>query len=446
METIERTAVRPNTSVEEERSRELPGGPARREALESREGPAPRAAAPAAARASAGELPALVLGAGISALGALRCLGREGVATYYASCADDFVHNSRWARRIATPLPVFPTSEQLGTFLLRQPLARAVLVPCSDAMARAVAGLDARLAARFPSSVAPVDRLDTLVDKQRFARFAAAEGLPHPRTTLVRTRADLERLPDEDFVSAFLKPCDSQAFSARFQAKAFRIRSRADALARFAEVERAGLEVILQEYVPGPASQHYYVDAFVDGSGRTLARFARRRLRMDAPFANSSYLRSIPPDEARGALDLMDRVIAALAPVRGILSAEFKLDPRDGQFRVIEVNARAWKHVEFAATSGVNICKLAYDDALGVRNEPVTAYDGGAFCVDRYHDFRPCLELFRRDELSLDAWARTWLSAKGPVACLDDPLPALSAFGELLTGAVRRRLRSPHPR
>ncbi|HEU4533053.1 MAG TPA: hypothetical protein VFS00_03010, partial [Polyangiaceae bacterium] len=151
-------------------------------------------------------------------------------------------------------------------------------------------------------------------------------------------------------------------------------------------------------------------------------------------------LRSVPLGEAGGAVALMDRIVAALAPVRGILSAEFKLDPRDGQFRVIEVNARAWKHVEFAATSGVNICKLAYDDARGVRNEPVTAYDGGAFCVDRYHDFRPCLELFRRDELSLDAWARTWLSSKGPVGCLDDPLPSLSLFGELFADAVRRRV------
>jgi predicted ATP-grasp superfamily ATP-dependent carboligase len=414
--------------------------------LETRRAPARRGAAraagpPAAVAPGAGghQTPAIVLGDGPSALGALRCLGREGVPTYHAACGGDFARRSRWARPLAPPLAAFATPAELAAYLERLPFERAVLIPCSDALARAVAGLDARVAERFRASVAPAERLETFVDKRRFARFVEAAGLPHPRTIAVGARADLERLPDERFAAAFLKPCDSQAFSARFAAKAFRVRSRAEALAAFERAERAGLEVLLQEYVPGPPDGHYYVDAFVDGAGRTLARFARRRLRMDAPFANSSYLRSLPPDQARGAIAVMDRLVAALAPVRGILSAEFKLDPRDGEFRLIEVNARAWKHIEFAATSGVNICKLAYDDALGVRNEPVASYDGGAFCADRYHDLRPCLELYRRGELSLGGWARSWLAAKGPVASADDPLPALAYFGELVTGAARRR-------
>ncbi|MEI7894405.1 MAG: hypothetical protein WCI05_15020, partial [Myxococcales bacterium] len=390
--------------------------------------------------ASAQQPPALVLGGAISALGTMRCLGREGVRSYGAACEGDFVRRSRWARLIPVSFGAFPTSDELGRFLDSLPFERAVLMPCSDAFVRAVAGLDARRAERFPSSVRSVEHLETFVDKRRFSRFARAAGLPPPRTVEINCRADLERLPDDHFTSAILKPHDSQVFSAHFSVKAFRVHSRAEALAAYDKIEHAGLEVMLQEYIPGPPTLHHYVDAFVDRSGRTLTRFARRRLRMDAPFANSSYLRSIPAEEAQGAVDIMDRLIAALSPARGILSAEFKVDPRDGQYRIIEVNARGWKHVEFAATSGVNICKLAYDDALGIRNEPITSYDSAAFCVDRYHDLRPCLELYGRDELSFVEWARTWLSSKGPVVCLDDPLPALWCFGEIAVGAVQRRL------
>src|SRR5262249_8599734 len=159
-------------------------------------------------------------------------------------------------------------------------------------------------------------------------------------------------------------PRDSQSFSELFGCKAVPVCGRAQAIECFRRAHVAGQRVVLQEYVPGPASGHYYVDAFVDRNGRVLSHFARQRLRMHHAFANSSALWSIPHDEAHGAPEIIDRAIAALRP-RGIVSAEFKLDTRDNQLKIIEINARVWKHVDFASQCGVNIARLAYDDALG---------------------------------------------------------------------------------
>lgn len=389
---------------------------------------------------AAPKVPALVLGSGVTGLGVLRSLGRENIPVHYAADTRDFSHHSRFAQVVETGLSEFSSAAELGAALERIDFPRMVLIPCSDSWVRSVAGLDPRIAARFPSSIAPAEKLDLLADKLGFATLMQRHGIDHPRTTPIESRDDLASIPDAHFVDAFLKPRDSQAFSAAFQKKAFRVDSRADAHAILDRVEPTGLKVLLQEYIPGPPSNHYYVDTFVDRHGKTLARFARQRLRMDSDFSNSSYLRSIPLESAREACDLMDRIIDSLRPIRGMLSAEMKLDPRSGRLKIIEVNARAWKHVEFAATSGVNICKLAYEDALGIDSAPITSYLDDETCVDLYHDMACCWRLYKKREITIGEWVRSVWGAKGPIACADDPLPAVSRFGELAQGWVKRRI------
>ena len=62
---------------------------------------------------------------------------------------------------------------------------------------------------------------------------------------------------------------------------------------------------------------------------------------------------------------------SAQSSYRGIFSAEFKRDPRDGLFKLLEVNARPWWFVDFAVRCGVDVCRMAYDDALGREVPPL---------------------------------------------------------------------------
>src|SRR5262245_66102477 len=110
-------------------------------------------------RADAGEalqsVPVLVLGVGITALGAMRCLGRRGTPLYAAGSDDPLVTRSRWYR----PLPGGPlreaTPEALRARLEALSGDRMVLLPCTDAWVTAVSGLPSHLAARFPASISP---------------------------------------------------------------------------------------------------------------------------------------------------------------------------------------------------------------------------------------------------------------------------------------------------
>jgi predicted ATP-grasp superfamily ATP-dependent carboligase len=129
------------------------------------------------------------------------------------------------------------------------------------------------------------------------------------------------------------------------------------------------------------------------------------------------------------------------AGYRGMFSAEFKLDPRDGVFKLIEVNARAWWYVDFAARCGADVCRLAYADALAEPLEAQSAYAVGKRLVYPYYDFFGCSEMRQRGEVSLIPSMLSWLGAMQPVFQFEDPWPGLRALAGSMRSFVGKRLR-----
>lgn len=369
--------------------------------------------------------PVLLFGHGISAIGALRSLARSGVTVYPAIPDPDFVGRSRFRRALpeSTEEPVTPST--LANWLVGLSLPHAVLMPCADDWAMAVATLPPSLARRFPSSSPSADAIATCTNKWQFARVLATNALPHPQTVLLSSMDDLERLPNEAFVGRFLKPLDSLSFSTRHKVKAFLIDSKKDARDVMRRGEEEGVSdfpILLQEYVPGDPTNHYFVDGFIDRTGDIRALFARKRLRMFPPLlGNSTLMESVPVDEVAGAVDTLRRLFAVMR-YRGIFSAELKFDARDKRFKILEVNARPWWYVEFASRSGVNVCRMAYDDALRAPVETPPPYRPGRRCVYLVNDFK-AIQADRRGTMS---WVRSWIGADETVLALDDPWPGLT--------------------
>jgi predicted ATP-grasp superfamily ATP-dependent carboligase len=220
------------------------------------------------------------------------------------------------------------------------------------------------------------------------------------------------------------------------------VTSREDAAARVAELATQGIGVVIQEYVPGAASDHYFVDGFADRGSRVRSAFGRRRLRMyPLDFGNSTCMVSVPPSEVAEGVAGMERLIAHLG-YRGIFSAEFKRDARDGRLKLLEVNARPWWYVEFTGRCGVDVMAQYYDDALGRPVRDVTTYDEGRELVYPYYDYHAMRAAAAFGPARAAAWAARAMTAIQPVWALDDPLPALagvaSVVGRRLTRTGRR--------
>ncbi len=373
-------------------------------------------------------IPVIVLGSGITALGALRAFGRAGVPVYTYSQPGDMTRSSRFYRGV--PGEENLTESNLVSLLAKTTIDKAVLIPCSDQWTLAASELPSSYRERFPASLPTPETLKSFVDKGEFLDNLSASNVPHPYTVLVSSAADIAALPETAFTDLFLKPRDSQNFFARYRRKGFRVKTREEAESRLAELTAAGFQMVIQEYVPGDVNSHYFLDGFIDREGFPRAIFARRRLRIyPLDFGNSTYMESIPAAVLDTPARDLIRLLTAVS-YRGVFSAEFKQDSRDGVYRILEINARPWWYVDFAARCGVDVCRMAYDDAQSLPVSTVKEYKVGARCMYPYYDFHSLKE---QQKFRLGAWVMELAQSYQPVFCWDDPLPGISAAWELLS-------------
>ena len=385
-----------------------------------------------------GRVPAIVMGRGPTALGILRSLAQADIPAFVACPADDLVTRSRWYRPVPGTAWDGRPGEQALEALRAMPVERAVIIAGADDAALWLADLPSSdLGSRFAVSTSCRQVQELLQDKSAFARHLAHTGIPHPRTYPLQSLADVEAVPMDQLDRVFVKPVNSQKFSDVVGAKGVWIDSAAGLADAWARFHAQGFAVMAQEYVPGGAGEHFFVEGFRDARGGYPGLFARRRLRMSPPdFGNSSCSTSIPLVDVAQAVGHVRRLLDGLH-YRGIFSAEFKRDPRDGQIRILEVNTRAWTYVEFAARQGVNVCDMAWRDALGAFvPHAAEAYPTGRLCIDLHHDLA-CVRRGREARgASIVAIAAQWMHADLHVFRGDDPAPALHGLGALF----RKRL------
>jgi predicted ATP-grasp superfamily ATP-dependent carboligase len=193
-------------------------------------------------------------------------------------------------------------------------------------------------------------------------------------------------------------------------------------------MHEAGIGAVVQEYIPGPPDRHYFIDGFVDRFGRVRALLSRRRKRMyPADYGNSTFMETVALDTVSEAIESLKALFDDIA-YRGIFSAEFKHDPRDGHFRLLEVNVRPWWHVEFAALCGVNVCELSYLDALELPVPERFSFPIGTRHVLMPNDVFAYLRLRQNGGLAFRSWASDLWGASEAVFRWNDPLPALESF------------------
>jgi D-aspartate ligase len=384
------------------------------------------------------DVPALVLGAGPSALAVLRALGRSGVPVFAAGPETSLVHRSRWYR--PAPGDSVELRAGLAEYLRTSALSSAVLFGCTDHWAEILADLPPDLADRFPAVVAEPDVLSALTDKESFAAAARTAGVPTPRTHRVAGPEDLDALSDRELVGAFLKPADSQRFSQRFGVKGLAVRDRAHAAELLEPLAAEHFAMLLQEYIPGPPTGHVFVDGYVDRGGVMRACVGRRRLRMHpADFGNSTLSVTVPVEEVQDAVDCLRSLFHSLG-YRGLFDAEFMHDERDGLYKLIEVNARPWWQLGILAACGVDVVPMAYRDALGLPIRSIEEYRVGATWVHPLPDVRSWWAARGRGPGGFPL--RYWLSGANAVYSRDDPGPAVDELARALhlgSAAVRAR-------
>jgi predicted ATP-grasp superfamily ATP-dependent carboligase len=301
----------------------------------------------------------VVVGVGwVAGLAAIRSLGRAGLRVL---AVDNRPGALGFRSRYAEP-HVAPAREGADYVRFLAALGDGVVFPTHDDDLATIARYRERL--HFTCPFPGWDVLGAAQDKREQVAAAARTGVPVPHTA--------EEPTDEMGFPVLVKPAHAPEFRRRFGVKAFRCENRAELDAAF---ERANdFRPLVQEWIPGGDETLYTLGSYVAEDGRPLGLFSGRKLRQTPRSIGTARVA-----EAVWVDEVVDRGLALLRELGlwGISQVEFKRDPRDGKFKLIEVNPRLWEWHGLAASCGVDLPLIAYHDVTGGRVEPVRMRDEG---------------------------------------------------------------------
>jgi len=366
----------------------------------------------------------------INILGAVRSFGKENIPTVVLSSkrSKQLFSFSKYCITIVCPDPK-NNEKRYVSFLLN--LAenlrfKGVLFPTSDIDLHVLLKHKDVLKQYFNFSVAELNVVEKLLDKSNFYSVLENEGIPHPRTFFTNNIDVLPEIVKKISFPCIIKPAHSGYFRAEFHKKFFIANSKEEVIKYYHKCTGKNLKMVIQEIIPGEATDMYGFNAYYDHNFKPHGVFMYNRIREWPVFAgNGCYIQGVRLPELEEIITTLMKKIKYY----GIVDAEFKRDPRDGLFKLIEINPRIWLQNSFPTRCGCNLPHIAYMDTTEIKLEKVERIKDDIKWLDLYEDTLSAIRSITMGKLSFHELIKSYEGEKEhAIFSWDDPLPAFVSF------------------
>jgi len=381
---------------------------------------------------------AFVLGLCPNGLGAIRSLGRQGIPVVgldYKPDGPGFY--SRYANARLCPNPYLEPDKMCAYLMnLADTLnEKGVLFPTSDEFVLFVSRYRHKIRDRFLFALSSETAVESLLNKRWQYLKAEETGTPYPQTFYPESLDDIDRIKDEIEYPAIIKPCYTHLWKEKsFVTKGFIVNNESELTEKLELTFYHDVAVIIQSVVPGPVTNFYEVCSYLDMQHNPLCVFTKKKVRQyPCDMGVGSLMESVREDDlANSALKLFREI-----KYHGIGEVEFKRDPRNGQFKMIEINSRITLQNSLADYCGINLPLIQYQDLTGltpVFRGDYTENKKWLWAEIDYEAFR-CLN--NNGELSWFSWLQSLVQCRScAVFAYDDMRPFLNFLSKL----IRRKL------
>ena len=383
---------------------------------------------------------AVVVGGDHQGLGIVRSLGRHNVPVCIIDDEHSIARFSRYATHAIGVTDLRDERKTVETVLEighRLGLKDWVLYPTRDETVAAFSRYRSLLTEYFRVPTPDWDSIQWVWDKRNTYRLANELGIPAPQTWYPRTLAELDEIPSSFPLT--VKPAIKEHFFYATKAKAWRANNRTELRELFnrasAQVESG--EVMIQDLIPGDGQQQFAYCAFYK-NGQAIASMVVQRQRQHPPeFGRAStFVETIDLP----LLETLSRRFLEAINYYGLVEVEFKLDPRDGQYKILDVNGRTWGYHTLGLGAGVDFPYLLFADQLGMPVEPCRGRPGVKW-IRLITDVPTAI----REILGGRQDWRAYLQSLGQfnvesVFSAEDPFPGLAELALLPYAALKRGL------
>ncbi len=382
----------------------------------------------------------VIVGGAHGTLALARSLGVLNVPVYYLT------HDSPlpgWSRFVRETIRWAGPHDAGAIVFLRQMaekhgLKGCLLVPSGDGEVQLISQHREELSALYKIVLPDWAALQWLCEKPLLYKRAAELGVSIPRTYALTSDADIDAM--DVMFPVILKPNMGGGDTTIARAKVIRADDRQALKTAFADAsgEIGAGNVVVQELIPGGGeSQFSYAALWLNGE--PVAEFTARRARQYPVDFGYTSTRVEVVDNGQ-AIDAARKMLKS-AGHSGLVEVEFKLDGRDGELKLLDVNPRPWSWFGLCSAAGVDLgallWRVANDEQTG---QPVSARQGVSWSY-LVRDTVAAFTLARRGETRIgDYFAslgkiRSWASF-----ALNDPLPGLIDLPLTVLRVIKKRI------
>jgi len=379
---------------------------------------------------------AIVLGGNFVGLGIVRSLGARGIPVWVfdADRSKSIAQFSRYTTRFVE------TKEPIADVLLREGrqhrLDGWVLFPVTDEYVEILSANHQTWSSIYRVTTAPLEVTKFALDKRLTYSRAVELGIAAPWTSVGNSLADLEAegIP----YPVILKPAINHHFFPQTNIKALPAETRPELERGFAQMSRyiPPDEILVQERIPGRGENQFSFCAICKDGRVNASLVAQRKRQYPVDFGNAStFVETMiqPVVEAAG------RQFLESIGFDGIAEVEFKFDPRDQKYKILDVNPRTWGWHTLGKAAGMDFAYLLWQQAVGLPIAPVVTHHRAAW-VREITDFVAIAKSSNRPA-EIKQLLRAVFSGNLTAATFSfmDPLPFFAEFVLWISSGLSRQ-------
>ena len=361
-------------------------------------------------------------------LAVVRSLGRKGIPV---AVGERTFLNTSFFSKYCTRRLVYPSPQQSPNqfieFLLKEIKKKQYdcLFPMEEGTLLLLAKYHSQISEYTYLLIPDLKKIEFVRDKGNLMRFAESHGFPVPKTWYSPPLSPSPAMGGGMGEGVVIKPrISSGSFGIVY------VKKREDLISSYQNVHERYPFPLIQEWIPDGGGV-FGLSALFDEASSVKAAFVHKKLRMYPVQGGPSTLA-----EGVEHPQIMELGLSLLKSLNwvGVGMVEFKVDPRDGIPKLMEVNPRFWGSLQLAIVSGVDFPFLILKMARKECFDPVLRYAvGKRFRWLLLGDILHFLKHPQRFDLHPSFFNFFDPNTSYDIFSIDDPLPLLGSVATFLT-------------
>ncbi len=213
------------------------------------------------------------------------------------------------------------------------------------------------------------DTIPSVLDKEEQYCAARKVGIPTPSTYIVRNIAEVEDSINASSFPVLIKPTkrenqDTEVFRNIFLTNYSDYEENLTLLKRAFQKQ---ISLMVSDYIPGDDDNIYAYVAYRNKEGIIVNEWVGKKI---SQYPKNFGVFSTATNSAPPIIATYGRALLNEINLFGINEPEFKFDPRDGKYKLMEINLRSMMWHRLGNRSGVTLHYTQYLDAQGITPPP----------------------------------------------------------------------------